>query len=154
MTLVKCNPRRELFNFDREFNRFFRDFNRSFGMLRNEDDSSEVAEFNWSPLSDILENDDNFQIKLDLPGVDKKDVKISYSEGKIEISGERKNESKVEGEKYHRVERSHGKFFRSFNLPSEVKEDKIKADFKNGQLNVVIPKSEKAKPRMIDVKVN
>jgi HSP20 family protein len=154
MTLIRFNPMRELVEVEREFNKIFSDFDRRFGFSRRRDEENELDEATWAPLTDIYEDNDNFQVKLDLPGVEKEDVKISYSDGQISISGERKQDIENENYKYHRVERSYGKFYRSFDLPKEISEEKISAEFKNGQLNIIIPKSEKAKPRMIDVKVN
>lgn len=152
MTLIKYNPMRELIEVEREFNKIFSDFDRRFGFSRRRDDDSELEEASWSPLTDIYEDNENFQVKLDLPGVNKEDVNISYSNGQLTINGERKQETETENHKYHRVERSYGKFYRSFDLPKEINDDKIDAEFINGQLNIVIPKTEKAKPRMIDVK--
>ena len=105
------------------------------------------------PLTDISENDDNYVLHLDLPGIEKDDVKISYSDGELSISGERKQEKESKDSKYHRVERSFGKYFRSFTLPEKIKADKIDAEFKNGQLTITVPKSEETKPKEIEVKV-
>lgn len=154
MAIIRYNPMRELFEVEKEFNRLFSDFDRRFGFgsLRERDENFEDAV--WAPLSDIYEDSDNFMLKLDLPGLTKDDVKISYSDGQIMISGERKQEKETENHNYHRIERSFGKFYRSFDLPKEINEEKIDAEFKNGQLTVTIPKSEKAKPKQIDVKVS
>jgi HSP20 family protein len=105
------------------------------------------------PLTDIYENNDNYYIKADLPGVKKGDVKISYNDGTLSISGERAQEKETKETKYHRVERSFGKYYRSFNLPKEIKNDKIEAEFVDGQLNVTIPKAEEVKPKQIDIKI-
>jgi HSP20 family protein len=107
----------------------------------------------WAPLTDISEDEDNFVLKLDLPGIKKENVKINYENGQLSISGERKHESEKKNAKFHRVERSYGKYFRSFNLPSKIQEDKIDAEFKDGQLTITVPKSEEAKPKQIEVKV-
>jgi HSP20 family protein len=107
----------------------------------------------WTPLADISEDDDNYSVRLDLPGVKKDDVKINYENGQLTISGERKQEREKKSSKYHRVERSYGRYFRSFNLPAKIQEDKIDAEFRDGQLTITIPKSEEAKPKQIEVKV-
>ncbi len=100
----------------------------------------------WMPLTDISEDNDNFYLKADLPGIKKEDVKISYTDGTISISGERSQEKETKEKKFHRIERSYGKYYRSFNVPAEIKEDKIKAEFKDGQLTITIPKADEVKP--------
>lgn len=154
MALIRYNPMRELMEVEKEFSKLFSDFDKRFGFGQGREKDESYDDAVWSPFSDIYEDNDNFKLKLDLPGLTKDDVKISYSNGEVSISGERKFEEETENHKYHRIERSYGKFYRSFTLPKEIDEDKINAEFKNGQLTVTIPKSEKAKPRQIEVKVN
>lgn len=154
MTLVRFNPMKELLEVEREFSKLFNDFDRRLGFGYKGERNEEYEDASWSPLTDIYEDENNFKLKLDLPGVKKEDVKISFSNGEISIAGERKQEMDTENSKYHRVERIHGKFYRAFNLPKEINEEKISAEFTNGQLIVVIPKSEKAKPKQIEVHVN
>ncbi|PJA96706.1 MAG: heat-shock protein [Ignavibacteriales bacterium CG_4_9_14_3_um_filter_34_10] len=154
MTLVRFNPMNELFEVEKQFSRMFSDFEKRFGFKNGFEPESESENAVWSPLTDIYEDNDNFKLKLDLPGIAKDEVKITFSNNQISISGERKQEPESENHKYHRVERSYGKFYRSFDLPKEVDQEKISADFKNGQLTVNIPKLELAKPRQIEVKVN
>lgn len=154
MTLVRFNPMRELLEVEKEFNKLFSNYENKFGLRDSKDYSDEYQDAVWSPLSDIYEDNDKFQIKLDLPGVEKDEVKISYSNGQLTISGERKQESASENYKYHRVERLFGKFYRAYNLPKDILHDKISADFRNGQLNIAIPKSELAKPKSIEINVN
>ena len=153
MAIVRWNPSRDLLNIEREFNRMFSAFNRRFGFSNSDDEMTEYENAVWTPLTDISEDEDNFILKLDLPGVKKEDVKINYENGQLSISGERKQETEKKTSKYHRVERSYGKYFRSFNLPSKIKEDKIDAEFKDGQLKITVPKSEEAKPKQIEVKI-
>ena len=153
MALVRWNPARELLDVDREFKRMFNSLENRFGFGK-ENDNEEYESAVWMPLTDIAENKDSYTLKLDLPGVDKKDVKISYSNGELQISGERKEEKEEKDSKYHRVERSFGKYFRSFKLPEKIKDDQINAEFKNGSLNILIPKAEEVKPKEIDIKVN
>jgi HSP20 family protein len=105
-------------------------------------------------LTDISEDKDNYVLRLDLPGVNKEDVKISYSGGQLNISGERKQEKETKEFKFHRVERVYGKYFRSFALPGDIKDDKIDAEFKNGQLLITIPKADETKPKEISIKFN
>ena len=152
MTLVKFNPVRDLLDVEREFNKMFNTLGSRFGLLRKDVDE-EYENAVWMPLTDIYEDNDNYYIKADLPGIKKGDVKISYSDGNLSISGERVQEKETKDAKFHRIERSFGKYYRSFNLPKEIKEDKIEAEFKDGQLNITIPKADEVKPKEIEIKV-
>ena len=107
----------------------------------------------WSPTVDISETDGEYLIKAELPEVKKDDVKVTLEDGILTIQGERRREKDEKTTKYHRVERSYGSFVRSFSLPDQVDENGVKAEYKDGMLNLRIPKSEKAKPRAIEVKV-
>jgi HSP20 family protein len=152
MTLVKWNPTRELLNVEREFNKLFNTFNQRFGF----DDSTmneELENAVWSPLTDISENKDQYILKMDLPGVSKENLKLSFHDGELIISGERKQEKEDKDSKYHRIERTYGKYFRSFTLPQTIQADKINAEFKDGQLTITVPKSEEAKPKELEIKV-
>lgn len=154
MTLVRFNPMNELLQVEKEFGKIFNDFEKRFGYFDERRSEREIENSTWLPLTDIYEDAENFKLNLDLPGVEKNDVKITFANNQISISGERKQISDSENYKYHRVERSHGKFYRSFDLPKEIEPDKISAEFKNGQLSINIPKSEKIKPQQIEVNVN
>ena len=154
MTLVKFNPARDLLNVEREFNRMFNSLGSRFGITHKGDIDEEYDNAVWMPLTDISEDNDNFYLKADLPGIKKEDVKISYTVGTISISGERSQEKETKEKKFHRIERSYGKYYRSFNVPTEIKEDKIKAEFKDGQLTITIPKADEVKPKEIDIKVS
>jgi HSP20 family protein len=107
----------------------------------------------WTPSVDISETEGEYQIKAEIPDVKKEDVKVTLEDGVLTIQGERKHEKEEKGKKYHRIERSYGSFVRTFSLPDVIDEDKVKAEFKDGVLNLHLPKSEKAKPKAIDVKV-
>jgi HSP20 family protein len=109
--------------------------------------------FDWAPSVDIVETVEEFSIKAELPAIKREDVKVSVDGGVLRIEGERKREKEEKGKKYHRVERSYGSFLRTFTLPDNVDETNVRAEFKDGVLNVRLPKSEKAKPKSIDVKV-
>ncbi len=107
----------------------------------------------WAPVVDVMETDEEFQIRAELPGVEKKDVKLSVEEGVLTISGYREQEKEEKGKRYHRIERAYGSFARSFTVPDAVDEQKVAAEFKNGVLTVRLPKSEKARPKSIEVTV-
>ncbi len=151
MSLVRWNPTREFLNLEREFNRLFKSLSNRLGFSESESKDNGYENAVWMPLTDIAETDNNYIIKVDLPGVNKDDVNISYSDGRLSISGERKQEKEEKGSTYHRIERAYGRFYRSFNLP-KVKEDKIEAVFKDGQLTITAPKTEEAKPKEIAIK--
>ncbi len=153
MTLVKFNPVRDLFDFEREFNKMFNSLENRFGISKSKEVDAEYENAVWMPLTDIYENNDNFTLKVDLPGIKKEDVKISFTNGRLNISGERAQESETKDAKCHRIEKSYGKYFRSFNLPELIQAEKINADFDNGQLTITIPKAEEAKPKEIEIKV-
>ena len=115
--------------------------------------SREVVKHQW-PKVDIVENEKDFVIRADLPGLEKKDIKVSVENGVLSISGEKKEEKKEkEKGKYYYYERSYGSFNRSFALPETVKEKDISATFKSGVLELSLKKSEKVKPKEIEVKV-
>lgn len=152
MALVRWNPAKELLNVEREFNKLFDSFSSRFGVDRDTDEDYDNAV--WSPLTDIKEDEDKYTLSMDIPGVDKKDVKISYRNGNLVVSGERKYEDEKKSSKYHRIERAYGKYYREFTLPEKIVEDKIEAKFKDGTLTVTVPKAEDAKPKEIEVKVN
>ena len=154
MAIIRFNPVRDLLNVEREFNRMFRTFETRFGVSKSEESENGYENAVWMPLTDIYETKNDYTIKADLPGMKKDDVKISFTDGQLSISGERVQEQETKDAKCHRVERTYGKLYRSFNLPKEIKEDKIKAEFKDGQLTITIPKADEVKPKEIDIKVS
>lgn len=111
-----------------------------------------VAE--WSPLVDISEDEKEYTIKAELPDVKKEDIKLNVHDDVLTITGERKYEKEEKGKKYHRIERAYGSFMRSFTLPEDADGSKVAAEYKDGLLKVHLPKSEKAKPKAIEVKVS
>jgi HSP20 family protein len=110
-----------------------------------------VAE--WAPLVDIVEDEKEYVIKAELPDLKKEDVKVNVQNDVLTIAGERKYEKEEKGKKYHRIERAYGSFERSFTLPEDADGSKVAAEFKDGLLKIHLPKSEKAKPKSIEVKV-
>ena len=110
-----------------------------------------VAE--WAPLVDITEDDKEYLIKAELPEVKKEEVKVAVDEDVLTITGERKFKKEEKANKYHRVERAYGNLTRSFTLPEDVDPGQVSAEFKEGLLSVHLPKSEKAKPKAIEIKV-
>jgi HSP20 family protein len=107
----------------------------------------------WFPLVDITEDDREYLIKAELPEVKKEEVKVTVENGVLTVSGERRFEKEEKERKYHRVERSYGSFTRSFSVPDDADDSKVSADFKDGILTIRLAKSEKARPRAIEVNV-
>jgi HSP20 family protein len=110
-----------------------------------------VAE--WSPLVDIREDEKEYLIQAELPDMKKEDVRLTVENDVLAISGERKFEKEEKDRKYHRIERAYGSFVRSFSLPEDADGGKVTADFKDGMLQVHLPKSVKAKPKAIEINV-
>jgi HSP20 family protein len=107
----------------------------------------------WAPRVDVHETENEVILDVELPGLDKKDVKVEVKEGVLTVSGERRNERKVKEDGYRSVERHYGRFERSFGLGDTVDADKISAAYKDGVMTVTLPKVEKVKPREITVDV-
>jgi HSP20 family protein len=108
----------------------------------------------WTPLVDIAEDDKEYSIKAEVPEINKTDLSVKVQDGVLTISGERKFEKEENGKRYHRVERVYGNFTRSFSLPENADESKVNAEFKDGVLVVRVGKSERAKPKQVEVKIN
>jgi len=132
-----------------EVDQLFEDFlepRREWGLLE--------GRLDWVPAVDIEETKEAYLLKAEVPGLAKDEVKITFSDSVLTISGEKHSEKASEDKKVHRVERTYGAFERCFTLPSAVKADKIEAAYKDGVLTVTVPKSEEAKPREIEIKLN
>ena len=107
----------------------------------------------WSPAVDIVETENDIVLRADLPGVDPKDVVIQVENGTLTLKGERKFESDLKEDNYRRVERVYGSFLRSFALPPTVDAEKVEAEYRNGVLELKLPKRPEAKPKQIKVAV-
>lgn len=146
MSLIRFNPSRDLWkvrtDLDRLFNQFF---NRAY-------ESEDYPEVDWSPRLEIAENDDNFIINVELPGMKKQDVSIALQNDVLTLQGDKKVEKSDKGHNYNLCERHYGKFIRSFRLPAQVNGEKIDASFKDGVLSLTLPKIEESKPKQIEIK--
>jgi HSP20 family protein len=147
MNALGWNPARELEEMSDRLNRVLTRGARG----RNENEAMTVAD--WIPLVDISETTAEYVIKAEIPEVKKEDVKVTLEHGVLTVQGIRRQEAEEKGKKYHRVERSYGSFVRSFSLPDLVDDAQVQAVFKDGILMLHLPKSEKAKPKAIEVKV-
>lgn len=105
----------------------------------------------WAPNTDMVETDNEYVIRVDLPGIPKDEVNINFKDNRLTISGERKQEEKEEKDNYMRQERYYGNFLRAFTLPNAVKEDDIKAKYKDGVLTVTVKKAEESKPKTVKI---
>ncbi len=146
MTLVRWSPSRSIFNLKSDMDRVFENF------LNTDWDLSERFG-DVTPVMDVEETENDYRISAELPGLKKEDVKITFQNNTLTISGEKKAEKEKKEDSYHRMERTYGKFSRSVHIPGQVMADKIDAEFKDGVLNISLPKSEEAKPKQIEVKV-
>ena len=146
MNLVRWDPFRELEEMSNRLNRLFER-----PTLRTGNGKEALTVADWVPSVDISETDTEYLIKAELPEVKKEDVKVTLQDGVLMIQGERQQEKEEKGKKFHRVERSYGSFVRSFTLPDYVDNTNVKAEFKEGILNLHLPKSERAKPKAIEV---
>jgi HSP20 family protein len=129
------------------------DLKNAFGRLFGSEDAdqSNVVTSQWTPRVDIKEEPDRFVIQADIPGVDPKDIEVHMEKGILTIKGERRTESKTEGDQYTRVERSHGLFYRRFALPDSANPEGITAVGKHGVLEIAIPKRAETKARRIEI---
>jgi HSP20 family protein len=107
-----------------------------------------------APAVDVFEEKDDIVVKAEIPGMDKDNIEVNLTDHMLTIRGEKKKEEEVKEKNYYRSERSYGSFVRTLDLPKEVQADKVKAAFKNGVLEVRMPKTEQAKAREIKVKVD
>ena len=111
----------------------------------------EVSE--WFPSLDVSETDTDYIVKVEVPGIDPKDIHLSLMDHVLTIKGEKKQEKEEKEEDYHLIERSYGSFTRSIRLPSQVQSDQINATYKNGVLKITLPKTEEAKKKEIKIQV-
>jgi HSP20 family protein len=148
MNLIRWDPVKELEDMSERLNRMF-----ARPLSRRDNGKETLTVADWVPTVDIEEGEQDYHITAELPGLSKEDVKITLQEGVLTLQGQRKQEKEEKGKRFHRVERSYGAFVRSFALPDAVDETKVSAEFKDGELHIVLPKSEKAKPKAIEVKV-
>lgn len=106
----------------------------------------------WAPLIDIEESKEAFNVKAEVPGMKREDIKITVDNNTLVIEGERKSEKEEKEKTYHRIERSYGKFYRAIGLPREIDESGIKAKYEDGVLQIELPKTEKLKSKQIEIK--
>ena len=137
-------PQRGSFRaFESAMRNLFGDLERSAGIPPSEE-AGELP-FDFAPRIDFSENGDAFMVRAELPGISADEVEVQLQNHRLTISGERKTEKTTEQEQYYRKESSHGRFFRAIPLPSDVQEDEVSAEYKDGMLCITIPKADSAK---------
>ncbi|MGH9377915.1 MAG: Hsp20/alpha crystallin family protein [Terriglobia bacterium] len=129
------------------FNQFFNE------ALSNFANGEQLSSKAWTPAVDVYETDHSLVLKTELPGLDPKDIEVRIENGTLYLTGERKQESEVKEENYHRIERSYGTFLRTFKLPNSVDAENVKAEYKDGVLTLTLAKREEAKPKTVKINV-
>lgn len=148
MAITRFDPFRELAGMQERMNRIFTDL-----YARRADDDL-MARGDWLPPVDIFENENHeIVIKAELPGLKREDIDVRVENNTLTLRGERKRESSVRDDQYHRIERMYGSFSRSFALPATVDAGRVAAEYRDGILTVRLPLREEARPRQIEVQV-
>jgi HSP20 family protein len=145
--LTRFEPFRELSTLQDRINRAFRDSYRE----GRQDESLTSSSF--APAVDVYEDEHNVTLKIEVPGVDEKDISVNLENNTLTVHGERKIEKEEKEENYRRVERQYGSFTRTFTLPTTVDSEKVSATYDKGVLKVTLPKKAEAKPKQIKVNV-
>jgi HSP20 family protein len=156
MSLQRRQATASLWDPFRDFQEISDRLNRYFGANASNDGNGQQAlrGFDWTPAVNISETPKAYVIKLDLPEVRKEEVKVTSENGVLTVEGERRQEKRDENEKYHRVESVYGRFMRRFTLPDDAQEDKIEAAFKDGALQIAVPKAEAKHPKARQISVS
>lgn len=143
-TLVRWEPFREFAALQNEMSRLVNNWAGSEGAGNGESRS-------WVPSVDVWETDSDVVYAFDLPGIPEDKISVEVEEGALTVTGERERTEKTESDRFYRYERRFGSFARTIGLPQGVKEDAIKADYRDGVLEIRVPKPEQAKPRRIQI---
>ena len=146
MVMVRWEPLRELTSLQNEMNRLF-------GSFFDAPAAGSHTRYRWMPAMDLIETQDAFVLRADLPGLGQDDVEIEFQDNVLTLSGERKADRDDHGEGYYRVERATGSFSRSLTLPEGVNPEAVQATFDRGVLEVKIPKPESRKPHRVQIAV-
>jgi len=149
MALMRWDPFREMSALQERMNRLFSDV-RAQAPVRGE----EIVQGAWIPAVDIFETNEAIVLKAELPGITAQDISVEVKDNTLTLKGEKKFEKEVKEENYHRVERSYGSFQRAFTLPGTIHQEKVKAKFKDGILEITLPKVEETKPKQIKVEIS
>jgi len=145
MAVVRWDPFRDLNLLQDRMNRLFEDANRNW---KSDEPASTTT---WSPAVDIFETESEIVVKAEVPGMERKDITLNLENNVLTLKGERRFLKEAKEENYHRIERSYGGFSRAFSIPATVDEEKIRADYQDGVLKIVLPKKEQLRPKQIKI---
>jgi len=145
MAITRWDPFREVAALQNRVNSLFRDFSEG---------ESSMTTGNFVPAVDIYEDEKRVVLKLEVPGIEEKDLDVSVENNTLTVKGERKFEKEEKEENFHRIERRYGSFFRAFTLPTSVETENIDAKYENGVLRLELKKKAEAQPKQIKVNVN
>ena len=148
MAITRWDPFRDLIALQERMNKLFED-----SLSKSSAFEEGLAAGAWTPSADIYETPEKIVIKVDLPGMTQEEIELKVEDNTLTVKGERILEKDTKKEDYHRIERSYGAFSRSFTLPNSVDVDNIKAQHKNGILEIVLPKKEETRPKKIKIDV-
>src|SRR5690349_11992912 len=149
MSIARWDPFRELNQITDRMNRLFQD---TYGTNQGRSEES-LAQMNFVPPVDIYEDEHNVTLKLEVPGIDQKDIDVRLENNTLVVRGERKFEKDEKEENFHRIERRYGSFYRAFTLPNTVDSENVNANYDNGVLTIKLAKKAEAKPKQIKVNI-
>ena len=148
MYLTRWDPFRELRSIQERMNQAF---GNALPALESEEEGEYWPAGSWAPAVDVADEGGKITVKADLPGLKKDDIKLEIRDNRLHLSGERRTESEEKKDNFYRRERTYGRFQRSFSLPASVDRTKVDARFKEGVLEIELPKREEVQPKMIEV---
>jgi HSP20 family protein len=145
MAIIRWDPFKDLTTLRERMNVLFGDVYPSRG------EEKDLMSSAWNPSVDIYEHNGNLVLTAEVPGLDENDIDVKIEDSTLTIKGDRKFENEVNEENYHRIERSYGSFYRSFSLPQNIDQNKIKAESENGILKITMPKKAELKPKNVKI---
>lgn len=145
MAIIRWDPFRDLITLREKMNRLFEDAVTARG------EEKDMISSTWAPSVDIYETENALILTAEVPGVDENNIEIKIEDNTLSLNGERKFEKETKEENYHRIERSYGSFYRSFTIPRQIDQEKIKAEHDNGVLRITMPKKPESKPKSVKV---
>lgn len=148
MAVVRWDPFRDLMTIQDRMNRLFEQT-----LSRTQGEAEGITPSTWAPAVDILETPDSIVMKAELPGLKKEDIDIQVRDNTLTLRGERRFDKEEKQENYLRIERAYGSFQRAFTLPTTIQQERIRAVFRDGVLELTLPKAEEAKPKQIQIEV-
>jgi HSP20 family protein len=145
MAIIRWDPFRDIITLREKMNRLFEDAVTARG------EEKDMISSTWTPSVDIYETENSLVLTAEVPGVDENNIEIKIEDNTLSLNGERIFEKETSEENYHRIERSYGSFYRSFTIPRNVDQEKIKAEHDNGVLRITMPKKPESKPKTVKV---